>query len=302
MGTIPIVPTKEGIFSLDDIEFGVKPLPNGKAKDIEGYQAEIFKIEGPILISHIHNIFNLAVKQGFPKPWTQSLIVLIFKNGDTNIPSNYRTIMISPILAKLYGIILAKKISLWLESHGKIAKGQVRFSRYHSTVDHIVTFMIIAEEFCNTKTNIFCCFVDFRKSFDIVPKKSLWNRLEEIKVPLALRAIAIRMYVNIISKFKNIKGWSKEINCNIGVKQGCPLYSTLFGIYIDKLEDCLEKEGCVSPTLTGIVINLLLYADDIILMARIPHDLENQLRILKDFWSNMGMTINTDKTKVMIIK
>ena len=104
------------------------------------------------------------------------------------------------------------------------------------------------------------------------------------------------------AKFKNIEGWSKEINCNIGVKQGCPLSPTLFGIYIDKLEDCLEKAGCVGPTLTGIVINLLLYADDIVLMAMSPHDLENQLRILKDFCSNMGMTVNTDKTKVMIIK
>jgi hypothetical protein len=52
----------------------------------------------------------------------QSLIVPIFKNEDRNIPSNYRTIMISPILVKLYGIILEKKISLWLESHGKRAK------------------------------------------------------------------------------------------------------------------------------------------------------------------------------------
>jgi hypothetical protein len=37
-------------------------------------------------------------------------------------------------------------------------------------------------------------------------------------------------------------------------------------------------------------------------MERSPHDLENQLRILKDFCSNMGMTINIDKTKVMIFK
>jgi hypothetical protein len=109
MDTIPIVPTKEEVFSLDDIEFRVKMLVNGKAKDIEGYQVEIFKIRGPILIPHIHKLFNLAVKRGFPKPWTQSLIVLIFKNGDINIPSNYRTIMISLILAKLYGIILASK-------------------------------------------------------------------------------------------------------------------------------------------------------------------------------------------------
>jgi len=39
METIPIVPTKEEFFSLYDIEFMVKRFANGKAKDIEGYQA-----------------------------------------------------------------------------------------------------------------------------------------------------------------------------------------------------------------------------------------------------------------------
>jgi hypothetical protein len=64
----------------------------------------------------------------------------------------------------------------------------------------------------------------------------------------------------------------------------------------------LEKAGCVGPTLTRIAINLLLYADNMVLMERSPHDLEKQLRILKDFCSNIGMTVNTDKTNVMIIK
>jgi hypothetical protein len=73
----------------------------------------------------------------------QSLIVPILKNGDRNMPSNYRTIMINLILAKLYGIILEKKISLWLESHSKRAKDQARFRRYNSTMDHLVTFKII---------------------------------------------------------------------------------------------------------------------------------------------------------------
>jgi hypothetical protein len=136
----------------------------------------------------------------------------------------------------------------------------------------------------------------------MIPRKKNWNRFEETKVPLELRFVAIRMYEHVISKFKNIEGWLKEINCNIGVKQGCPLSPNLVGIYIDKLEDCLEKEGCVIHTLTGIVINIILYADDIILMERSPHDLENQLKILKDFFSNMGMIVNVDKTKVVIIK
>ena len=37
-------------------------------------------------------------------------------------------------------------------------------------------------------------------------------------------------------------------------------------------------------------------------MARCPFDLNKQLITLKDFSSNMGMTVNTKKTKVMIIK
>jgi hypothetical protein len=169
-------------------------------------------------------------------------------------------------------------------------------------LDHIVTYGIISKELHNTKTNLFCCFVDFRKDFDTIPRKKIWNRLEEMKVSFKLRVLIIILYEKVISKCKNTWGWLKEINYNIGVKQGCPLSLTLFGIYIDKLEYCLEEAGCVVPTLTGTVINLLLYVDDIILMARSPHDLENQLRILKYFFSNMGIIVNTDKNKVIITK
>jgi hypothetical protein len=88
----------------------------------------------------------------------------------------------------------------------------------------------------------------------------------------------------------------------IRVKQFCLMSPTLFGIYINKLEGCLEEAGCVSPTLTSIVIILLLYAYDIVLMVRSLYDLNKQLKILKDFCSSMGMTVNTDKTKIMVIK
>jgi hypothetical protein len=50
-------------------------------------------------------------------------------------------------------------------------------------VDHLVTFMIIAEECRNDKIDLLCCFVDFRKTFDIVSRTNLWNRLEELKAP-----------------------------------------------------------------------------------------------------------------------
>ena len=110
--------------------------------------------------------------------------------------------MISPLLAKLYRIILEKKLSIWLESEGKRAKGQAGFRRQHSTTDHLVMLRIIVEECHNDKSSLFCCFVDFRKAFDTVPRNNLWNRLEELNVPFELRETAIRLYENVISKLK----------------------------------------------------------------------------------------------------
>jgi len=226
----------------------------------------------------------------------------IFKSGDTNNPSNYRKNIISPLLDKVYGIILENKISIWLESEGNRAKGQAGFRRQHSKTDHLVTLRIIVEEFRNDKSNLFCCFVEFRKAFNTVSRNNLWNRLEELKVPFELRAGAIRLYENFIANFKTNEGWSKDNKCNIGVKQGFPLSHTIFGFYIDKLEGCLEEAGYAGTILVGIVIILLLYADDNVLLASCPFILDNKLRILKDFCSTMGMTVNIDKTKIMIIK
>jgi hypothetical protein len=64
-----------------------------------------------------------------------------------------------------------------------------------------------------------------------MPKTNLWNRLEALKVPFKLRVTTIRLYENIIAKFRNTKGWLEEINCNIGVKQGCPLCPLPFLAY-----------------------------------------------------------------------
>ena len=68
-----------------------------------------------------------------------------------------------------------------------------------------------------------------------------------------------------------------------------PSPQPFFGIYIDKQEGCLEEAGCA-----GIVIILLLYVDDIVLLARCPSDLDKKLRLIKDFFSIVGMTVNTD--------
>jgi len=85
-------PRKDDTFYLEHIEFGVKQLGNGKAKDIESYQAKTFKMGVLVLIPHVDKLFELLVKQGFVKPWKQSLTVYLIKSGDKSILSSYKNI------------------------------------------------------------------------------------------------------------------------------------------------------------------------------------------------------------------
>jgi len=64
------------------------------------------------------------------------------------------------------------------------------------------------------------------------------------------------------------KGLPPTFLCRIGVKQGCPLSSLMFGLFIDGLEKQLNAlEGDTPPMLGQLVVRLLLYADDLALMS-----------------------------------
>ena len=109
--------------------------------------------------------------------------------------------MISPLLAKLYGLILEKEINIWLESEGKKDKGQAGFRRHHSTMDHLVTLRIIVEESHNDKSNLFCCFAYFRKAFDTVPRNCNFRSLTQ--TPHYVIYSPIRKFIFCMTLLKN---------------------------------------------------------------------------------------------------
>lgn len=76
---------------------------------------------------------------------------------------------------------------------------------------------------------------------------------------------------------------SECFGSDIGVKQGCPISPTLFGLYIDKIEEWLNNINGEGIQLVGYVVKLLLYADDLILIAKSPQGLEEHLKALKLF-------------------
>ena len=71
----------------------------------------------------------------------------LFKSGNVNIPSNYGTIMIKPLFAKLFGSMLENKINKWAEERDNHTKGKACFRPKHSTFDHDINLRHIIENF-----------------------------------------------------------------------------------------------------------------------------------------------------------
>ena len=106
--------------------------------------------------------------------------------------------------------------------------------------------------------------MDFRKAFDIVPRARLMQRLEALGVPTDMQWGIYALYESVSRKVRSSKGLSEAVASTIGVKQGCPLSPTLFGLYIDEVSHYIERFGGSGARLEGS-IQILLYADDIVL-------------------------------------
>lgn len=99
---------------------------------------------------------------------------------------------------------------------------------------------------------VYCCFVDFQKAFDCVPSVALFQTLRAINIFKALLTTIMHLYKSVIGHLCIAHRVSNFIKSIVGVRQGCLLPPTLFGIYIDELESFLHEhfkdgDGCLLP-------------------------------------------------------
>ncbi|MCO5589452.1 hypothetical protein L7F22_043419 [Adiantum nelumboides] len=131
-------------------------------------------------------------------------------------------------------------------------------------------------------------------------RKVKGKRLLDIGVPEAIRWGIYALYESVTGRVRAAGGLSNAIESTIGVKQGCPLSPTLFGIYIDELSKYVDTYGDAGSSLVGVMIPLLLYADDVVLISDSPEGLQRQLDALQRFCADRDLTVNLGKTKVMV--
>ena len=84
------------------------------------------------------------------------------------------------------------------------------------------------------------------------------------------------VYANTKLQVRVNGNYGSEFESNIGVKQGDPLSPLLFGLYMDRFASFL-RERCPSGDVTcgDESLQVLLYADDLVLMSHDPKILQS---------------------------
>ncbi len=290
--------------TLAEIAAVVKRLKRNKAAGLDGIKAEYIVDAYQILAPYLLRTFNQLLDNTFPVELSVGVIHPIFKSGDPTDPGNYRGITVGPVLAKMFAMILDQRIATWTENNNLRAKGQAGFRRDYRTTDNLFILKTLLEKRkSRTKAKLYCCFVDFKKAFDSIPRSVLWQVLHELGVRGRIMHCLQSMYSTDSACVRVPgSGVTSSFTCHMGVKQGCPLSPNLFGLYIDGIEERLASVQFDAPTLAGKAIALLLYADDLALLSESPQGLQLQMDALAHFCAERQLTVNVKKTKVVVFE
>ena len=112
--------------------------------------------------------------------------------------------------------------------------------------------------------------------------------------------------INIIAKLYSedrtvlmLGEMEKEIGVNSGIKQGCPISTTLFKLVTFMIIQELEEKGA-EYMVDGKNTNSIFFADDGILFAKSRRDTERNLKLVIEISAKYGLHINKDKGKILV--
>jgi len=161
----------------DLLEEAISKLKPRKAPGIDGIEGVLIRNGGETMVKIMHKICNKIWQTGeFPKLWTQSLIIVIPKKGDTTKCENNRTISLICHASKIILEIIRSRMKPRIEQ--QMAEEQAGFRPSRGTIEQIFSLRLIAEKYNELQHGeLYWIFIDFKKAFDRVCHEAMWRIL-----------------------------------------------------------------------------------------------------------------------------
>ena len=191
---------------------------------------------------------------------------------------------------KLFTKLLSGRLYRYVEN--KLPDEQYGFIKGRSTTDAIRRLReAVKSHLSVSRMPLYAVFVDFKKAFDCVPRRSLIRKLAimyGIKGRMLRILLAIYSY-NLIKVFDGIL-FSDPILQSIGAMQGDSLSPLIFLLYVSDLP------GCLCAVLS---IGVIMYADDLVFYSTSLESVQKATDVLYFYCQLNGLEVNITKTKVM---
>ena len=212
--------------------------------------------------------------------------------------TKYRGITLACCMYKLYTAVLRNRLGMWCENNGKLVDEQNGFREKRSTIDHLQSLTSIIDNRKKKKLSTFCAFIDFSKAYEYIDRDKLWFRLYDTGVSTKMLS-AVRSLYNSVPSCVRLNNYHTDwFDVRSGLRQGCSLSTLLFNLFINDLALKIKSFNIGVPVGNEIV-SLLLYADDIVLMAETEAELQFLLNELHAWCISNSMHVNNIKSNVV---
>jgi hypothetical protein len=208
---------------------------------------------------------------------------------------NYRGITLLSVVGKVYNRVLGDRLISFAEREtGGIVEEQGGFRPDRGTEDQLFVLTEVLRS--RTERTTFTAFIDVKKAYDTVWRTGLWKRLWDEGVRGKMWRAIKGMYSVVQSSVLVGEEKTEMFDLHTGVRQGCVMSPVLFSFFINGLAREI-KEKTRGVRVGNTQVRLLLYADDIVLLADSKEDLQAMLDIVTSYCKKWRFRVNPKKGK-----
>jgi len=284
----------------DEVHDAIRSLSSGKSPGVDGIAAEMLRHGGDAMERALVLLCARSFGSGHVAlDWMRGIVVPLAKEGDPRLPSNYRPITLLSIVGKVYTSVLHARLSAWCERHGVLADEQGGFRAGRGCPEQLYTLSELVKLRRLRGRATFACFIDIRKAYDTVWHDGLKFRLRQV-------GINGRFYDAVCSLYEGCESavrlggralWTDFFPVVSGVRQGCILSPLLYSIFINSLAVELKASGH-GAWIDGEGLRqlaVLLYADDIVLLAESEASLQSLMSVVDRYACRWRFQVNHAK-------